>query len=484
MSTANYKAQVALQHQAPVYVLTIDGVTAEYGTAEGLSAVDGGSAPTNLMSLPKGGGGAVDMLEGTTTLSEVTCTLLDVAGAITTLVSTDASGAPVSTLINRDAILWGGYRGLAAGDFAKIFVGQISGVKMTRDMTGYEIRLSDKTILLGNDIMTAATDTLPATIRGNVVNVYWSILTGTFDIGHATFPLDSVSTLTGSSSAPTGLGIATADIDETLLVSERDRWHSTDVVEVVFTEPEDGKQHLEAEFFRTFQCFPAIGTDGTLGLRFITPPAPSAAAVVMDEDTIVSVSGWDRPFSNHLNKFVFKGDFNTATDVYDADLYVASTSEDTTDRTATNETVEYLVESRWLQSAYDGAAIAKELAGRLRLRYLKPPAEMTVRSAFIKRELAAGDVIALTYRQIPDLRLGTRGVTSRLMTVVSVSSDYAKGLMKFKLVDSGLRKYGVVGPAAQTVYGSATDIQKDTYCWVGATSTNYVGSSEEGYRLI
>lgn len=480
--SANWTAAVDASQQAPVYYIAIDGKTDEdYSTHPVKSPA---TPKTVLMEPPKGGALSVDIIDGTRTVQQISVELLDVDGEITDLIATEASGAPLSTLINRKVTLYGGDKSLVESDYAPIFVGRIARLKMNRKLTGYVLTLSDMSHLLDGEIMTAATSVKPSTIRGNIVNLYWSILTGTFDTGHATFPLDFVSTDTGSSSVPTGLGIATALINETQLVAQRDTWHPGDVGEIVFNDPENGKSHLEDEFFRIFQAFPAIGGAGTIGLRFHVPALPASAAPLLDTDHVIDVQSWARLYGDHLNKFTISGDYDPTDDEYDTVLYNTETSEDTTDQSATGETIEYLAESKWLKTAYDGVGVAQELAGRMRIRYLKTPAVMDVLVNFRKRNLEQGDVAALSYPHVPDLLTGLRGATARLMTIISIRPDFDRGLLRMRLLDTGLKRYGVISPAAQGDFTAASDVEKNTFGWISDGTTNLMSDGSEGYRLI
>jgi hypothetical protein len=477
---ANWTAAIAEQSQAPVYYIAIDGLTTKhYSTAPVKSA---GTTKTVLMDPPQGGAISVDIIAGTRTVQQFDIELLDVGDEITDLLATEASGAPLSTLINRKVTLYAGYRQLAEADYASIFVGRIRRVRANRGMTAFTLTISDSSYLLDGEIMSGATDTLNTTIRGNIVNLYWAILTGTFSTTHGTFPLDSVSTDTTQSSAPSGLGIATTLINEAQLQAERDAWHVDDVGQVVFTDPENARQHLEDELFRVFQCFPAISGDGLLGLKFHVPAMPASAAPTLTADEIVSVRSWERLYGDHLNKFTLKGDYVTSTDTF-GNLYTTETSEDTTDQSNTAETVEYLMESRWLDSNYNGVEIATELAGRMRIRYLKTPAVVDLEVNFTKRNLEQGDVVAITHPDLPDLFDGTRGISGRLMSLISTRPNFERGTLSLRFLDTGYKRYGVIAPNAQADWDSATDQEKDTFFFI-SSNAGVMSDGSDGYRFI
>lgn len=147
----------------------------------------------NVMEIPSGGRVEADPIEGERTVQDIRATLYDDDGIMTSIVATDADGAAVSTLINRRARIFQGFTEIDVSDFAVVETRNITGLKMTRDMLGYEFDLEDLLSQLDCEIMTAATEARPSIIKGNVVNVLFALLTGTFSTGHATFPLDYVS---------------------------------------------------------------------------------------------------------------------------------------------------------------------------------------------------------------------------------------------------------------------------------------------------
>jgi hypothetical protein len=254
---------------------------------------------------------------------------------------------------------------------------------------------------------------------------------------------------------------------------------------VVFTEPENAKAHLEREFFRVFQCFPAISGEGLIGVKFFTPPLPqSSAATLLEAGDILEVIGWRRRFDQHLNKFTYLGNFNTLTNEFDSTLYDTETSEDSQNQTDTEETIEHLVESRWLNSTYDGVNIASQLASRARIRYLATPAEVELSAGFKKRNLDRGEVVAVTHRHLPNLLVGTRGLNARLMTATSIQWEYDEGTLRLRLLDTGYKRFGVIAPTGTTDYGAASDLEKGSFCFIGDNVTNAVGAGDTGYRVI
>jgi hypothetical protein len=322
----------------------------------------------------------------------------------------------------------------------------------------------------------------PTRIEGNIVIIVYSILSGTFSTT-GSFPLVSFSSSSSTSSAPTGIGIAAAQLDAVRIAAERDYWYPDDTAEIVFTEPADGKDYLEREFFRVFQAQSTISGAGLLGIKFvISPPTVLGLASITETDHIISVK-WHRAYEQHINKLTYKGDYDgepSGTGQYET-TYDVSAPEDATDQSATEETIEYLIESKWLSSDRDGGLIASELAGRIRSMYAPAPVFLDIEINFTKRSIEEGDVVLVTHRRIPDMLLGTRGVTNKPMLVLSTKPNFEKGTVTLQCLDSSYRRFGVIAPADAPNYESANATEKATYFYISDASGLMTGG-DPGYR--
>lgn len=179
---------VAGQVHATVYFLRIAGLTVDYATADVPGA---GTTKVVLMEVPKATRASLDVLSGRVTHQQTTVQLLDVAGAITELVATEVAGAPVSTLKNRKATLFGGYRGMTEANYAEIFAGRITSVRLV-GLGVYELVLTDAGSLLDGVLCSNATVAAPTVVKGNPINLYHALLSGTFSLA-GDFPLDYIS---------------------------------------------------------------------------------------------------------------------------------------------------------------------------------------------------------------------------------------------------------------------------------------------------
>jgi hypothetical protein len=495
---ANWTTARALRAQVPVYFVRIDGLNdRDYSTGAVKSPT---RTKLQILDTPRGGGVSLDLLAGTRTVQEMTLRLLDLDGEVTALISTEATAAPLPTIINRVAVVYGGYSDLVETDYAILYRGRIADCRMTSDMTGYELTLSDPLYaLLSKQIMTNATDEVrdpvtdvvtaakPVRLTGNVVNLLYSILTGSF-LTTGSFPLETVSIDGTGSAAPTGLGIAAADIDATRFQIERNYWHVDDSVTAVFAAPESGREFIEKEFGAVFQMLFVRSGGGKLGIKFVVPSIAPESIIAVTEDHIVAVRSWRRAYEMHLNKFTFKGDYEGdpaaaggASGQYLTEFDVTAT-DDATDQSVTGETVEYLAESRLIRSSQDGETMALELAGRRRAMFLKTPAIVELSVTFDRLNIEEGDVVSITHREIPDILTGTRGVSGKLMTVLSIAPDYRNGVLALTLLDSSFKRYGVISDEGLD-YMTATTEQRNTYAFIADTDEQ-MSNGDAGYRMM
>lgn len=445
---------------------------------------------TDTMNVPIFTQAGGDPIEGTYTPQRAEFSLLDIDGEITKLVATEAFDSVVRSMINHRVRIFAGYAELDEKDYAPIFTGRVIGLSL-QDRS-YRFELADILYRLDKEIMSIAGDGethFPSrgiiTIEGNLVNVYWSILTDTFDTGHADFPLtfvsvDSFGFPPNNTAAPNGIGIPRLEIDEELLKDQRTIWHDDTEVKLVLQDKVNAREYLEHQLFRMFQCFPAVSGDGRIGLRFWNSNVAVQAPPLLDD---VAILAWERRFDLHLNKFLIEGDFDAATGDFETVLYNLDSASDIQNRADTEETIEIVFQSEWLASLKNGSALAQELAGRLRNRLLEAPAEVRVAIPFSTiRILQLGEVVRLSDDDLPDLLVGTVGLSERTMTIIALRTDAEQGTIEILLQDTGYTRAAGWGPTGtQNDYDAATDGEKELYVFVAGTDGRVGAASERGY---
>jgi hypothetical protein len=481
---APWTAAIDDNPQAPHYFVRIDGLTSVQYSTHPIKTTT--RTTKTLLELPVASRGIIDLQNGSSTTLSVDFTILDDLGEMADLIAWTRTSPTVGTLINRKIELFGGYAHMTEAQYPPIFTGRISGVSMTTDMTGFKFTALDFTTQFDQNIMLNAEVGKPSKIVGNLINCVWSLLSGTFDEGHATFPLDHASVATTTTSAPTGLGIPSAELNETLFVSERDRWFPEADVHIEYDLPVDARSEIEVQFLRAFAMFVFIQGDGKIGFKHRMPVLPvTAANTLTKKDDIIEVTNWRRRLDLHANKFRVNGGKDRS-DGSAVVLYDEDTPSDTADRTATGLTIDMTIQSNWMRTTLNGAILAAVMASRNRFLFQSTPATFTASVLFSRRNVELGDTLKLTHESLPDLLTGDRGVTDQAFLVIGRQPNFEKGVIELDLLDTRYLRYGIWGPDTLPDYGSATQAQKDLYTFVGdSTDSNRVGSTpDEGYRIV
>lgn len=512
------------------------------------------------MGLPTGVSQTLAPLQNRATVGEVTLSLADVDGEVTALVATEASGAPLATLINERITLLAGYRELPESDYQAAFTGEVRDVELSGDPLIYRFTVvelkrrweedlcagigvgrwptsSSRVVALNRDapIGTTQLETrqeldlgggfppTPATpvllyradgsaseivrvtqqvvqpklldlaapttvaftatdadflsaaprVRGNIINVFYAFLTNNF----STDPRDTGYPLVEVAGSPTGLGLVDADLDLASFLDTRDRYLGDIEVDIFITSPIKARRFFEEELF-ILGAYPTVAGDGTLGIRCFVPPGPEETSPAkVYKEHMVSLPRLIRRIATHLNRVEVLGDTNPNAAASDIELAIV---EDTADQTTSQETGLLVIKSRGLRTSREGVAVATEMAQRIIARWLVPPVELEVEVAFTKRTLAVGQIVKVTHPALPDVRAGTMGLTDGLFEITRVSVDYARGVVRLTLLDSGYGRWAWLGPVSMADYGAASATEK-LYAYFGDANNKVNSGTEDGY---
>jgi hypothetical protein len=535
-----FSATTAFRETAPVYFVTIDGVTdREFATMPVKGAV---LNKVICMQIPSGTSQTLSPLQGRATVGEVVVRLVDVDGEMTRLISTEQDTPVLPTLINRRITIRAGYRDITESNFQEVFTGEIRDVGY-QDLLLYEFKIADfkrryeerimedldnETTssfdvagLIGDNVLTlkavegfspgnsillfkrdgsqsethtvqsvdteALTVTINGTLqstwdiddivtkgvrlKGNIVNVFYSLLTNTFST-NAEDPFPLIDT----HGTPTGLSLVDADLNLNLFTRTRDRFLGDFDVDFLFTKPEIARSFFEKDFF-PLGFYPTVGGDGKLGIRAFVPPGPEdLAPAKIHEQHMLSFPTWVRKFSTHINKVEVFGDVDDA----GRDEVLLKLLEDTTDQTDTGETGSYTLISRGLRSALEGVDIAFEIASRILSRFKVPPIDMNLSVMFSKREIEVGDIVSVSHPSLPDTFTNTLGIVDRLLEVTKAQPDFRGGRMVLSVLETGFVKYAWMGPPTMPDRPAATaaDI---VYAYMGDSNNKVNAGTEDGY---
>ncbi len=162
---ANWTAKTNLAAKQPTYYIAIDGLTTKHYSTSKVRAA--GTTKLALMKVPDQIGQKVSQLQGRQSITVFSFDLVDNAGEITDLISTEKESPVFSTLVNRKVTLFSGYLDLDEADFAPIGLAEISDVKLNKDGTTYRFTLRDLKRAQLDDIFTnaEATGTVPVNTK-------------------------------------------------------------------------------------------------------------------------------------------------------------------------------------------------------------------------------------------------------------------------------------------------------------------------------
>lgn len=531
----------------PVYFISIDGWP-DFISTKPLPS-DFSKPHRSLLGTPSAVSQQVERLQGKSTVGKVSFELLDQGDYITNLMSVEKEGSILPTLVNRRVVVFGGYVGQREGLIPPIFTGRISGLVLSPGGTTYVMQLQDYKRALQNPIMINATDEDNlSVIEGNIVNIFYSILTGIFSTT-GRFPLITFS------GTPTGLGIPRTFIDEDDLVDQRDTWLNNFDMEFEFAREENGRRFIEEELMKLVGYIIVL-TDGRISLRASNPPliqSPEPDTIV--ENEVIGFPEYKKRFDLHFNRFIIRGDDTTrgfiraslagseavgstvlnlkeeangfqvnhvyrihsgdrskselieiesfaadiitikeglknsytighAIEAIDFDSILA-TVDNTQNQDDTEEVVAFEIRSRGLRTRLNGINLSKFIAIRLQRRYVFPPVEITAVTQFRKRNVEVGDVVLFTHSKVPDARRGVRGVVTHPFEVVRSQVGYTKGTVKLQLLDTVPQsKFGVIAPDGIKDHDTAPSFDKQTFAFMADEAKGVMGDGSQPYRII
>jgi len=164
-----WTAKTVAGAREPVYYIAIEGLTTKHFSTGPVRAAS--VSKSELLKVPSSTGQKISQLQGSSSFTLFDVELLDKAGEITDLVSTEKVGPLVTSLINRNVTLWSGYADLNEDKYAPIAIGQISAVKLGAGGLTYTFSLVDVRRWARETIMdnaNASGSRLETTLTGNV----------------------------------------------------------------------------------------------------------------------------------------------------------------------------------------------------------------------------------------------------------------------------------------------------------------------------
>lgn len=426
-STTAWNTANALAAKMPIYAFAIAGQAVVYVTHDLARWGITGTLPTYQawLKTPRGASQTIDVINGSSSIGDLTCEVVDVGGAVRTLIGgTTLEGSQITLSV--------GYPGLAWTDFAVLHTYQLYKINPSDGYTSFLFVCRDLQLLLKQ------------TVYAHPENGYLLAADNPWYLGGTPCEIFQAVCLFA-------LGLAATDIDRATMVT------LDSAAEGIFapwrpflfclTRSFEAKQFLEGQVFKPSGLYCVVLPSGALSLRSMRAPAAGAVPVfTFTEDNMVSLPKWDR--QPVVNQAVWEFDSDGGSYAND-ETFLQATSISQYGRGQ-----QFAVSSDGLRTEYGAFAFAEWMTGRLFRRFsgVSPAIKggaplLTVRAMLMTLPVWVGDYVGLTCALMPDITTGALGVTGRIYEVIERQPDYASGTMQYKLLDTGLTGQ----PAAWTV---------------------------------
>lgn len=418
-TTSAFNAKNAQLAKKPIYVFAIGGQATVYSThdlnKEGITGTLPSYEP--WLRVPTGATQSIDVQGGTSSIGEMECEVVDIGGAIRTLVGG-------TTLEGSSATLLVGYPGTAYTDFATLNVYTLYKVIPSQYYSSYLFRSKDIQIDVRQTIWNNPLNGFPLAPDNP-----W-IIQGT--------PCEIVQAI-----CLLGLRMDASKVDHATMV-ELDSFGegfycASRPYLFQMTQPFQAKDFLENQIFKSAGMYPVVTSTGQYSVRGCRAPAGGAASVfAFDETNIIGLPAFDR--ANILNDLLWTFDVDDQQSNYGTTaLYLDATS--ISEFGISNERQ---VQSNGLRTALGAQWFAQDISQRMFARFagttgLRGGAPLlTVNAFLLTLPVWVGDYVTVTHRLMPNLFTGALGITNRLFEVIARNPAYANGKMQYQLLDTGL----------------------------------------------
>ncbi len=417
-TNSEWDAKNAALAKKPIYVLTIGGEATVYSThqlaAEGIT----GTLPTYQpwLKTPRGASQSIDVLSGRSSIGELEFEVIDPTGAVRTLIGG-------TTIEGRSAVLSVGYPGIAYSNFVTLHTYRVSKTSPARGYTAWTIQARDVQMNQKRTIWDNPLNGEPISADNP-----W-IIQGT--------PAEIVQAI-----HLFGLERPVDEIDRTGLLSmdsgSEGLYKSFRPYLFILTESFEAKQFLETEIYKTAGLYPVITNSGQLSFRPSRPPAAGPVSVfTFDESNMIVLPDVDR--MPVINEVIFKLDSDA--NGFQTELFYI----DATSVSAYGRAGQQTIESKGLRTVLGAQWICQDIAQRIFRRFAGTPAGLRGGAPVIRVEafllslpVWVGDFVYVTHSMMPNLLTGDLGVTERLYEVIDREPDFARGRMRYRLLDTGL----------------------------------------------
>jgi len=141
----------------------------------------------------------------------------------------------------------------------------------------------------------------------------------------------------------------------------------------------------------------------------------------------------------------------------------------------------YDIKSRWLTVNDD--AIAREIANRMLIEFKEVRKAIKFSLDAKDSELKTGDIVKIDTKLVQDEYGNNKILDYRVLEIDRAIGDIVRLDCIAKEVVLPVAKNGLVSPNSMTDYTSATQEQKDKYCFI-SNSDGEMSNGDDGYKII
>jgi hypothetical protein len=428
-TTSSWNAKNASPAKLPIYAFAIAGQPTVYTTGDlARWGVTGYPSYEPWLLTPQGASQTIDVINGSSSIGNLECEVVDHGGAIRQLVGQN-------TLEGSTVTLSVGYPGLAWTDFALLHTYMLREIEPSDGYNSFLFTCEDAQLLEKRTVYTH-----PLNGYGLSAENPWYVSGTPAQIYQAMVLL--------------ALGLPAANIDRTVLAAldsaAENIFAPLRPFRFTITASFEVKQWLEQELFKPSGVYQVALPSGALSLRSMRAPAAGPVPVyTFTEHNLTALPKCGRlPIVNQaIWDFDYDGSGYLNTDTF---LQATSISQ-------YSQGQQFSVSSQGLRTELGAFPWAEWVSSRLFRRFsgvapgIKGGAPvLTIEAMLMTLPVWVGDYVALTHSKMPDMTTGNLGVTARIYEVIERQPSYSEGKMRYKLLDSGL-----TGQPAAYQFGAA-----------------------------
>lgn len=394
----------------------------------------------------------VSALDGSSSLSDITVTVIDYQKELTT-------DYPTLTLEGKVCRLKIGFLGQTYSDFVTLFTGKVDSVPTSDANMTYQFIAKDTRLNLKQLIYRTGDDGQPTdsshikTVLGNPIDIVKSIL---FDY----------------------IGLLTTDVDSTKFDLYRDQLFAGTEFSFDISSPPEAKAFIESQIFKALGGYLRANNLGKLTPQFFYPIAGANVPVMtLTRDNIVGIPEIQQADLVNCVSFRFDKDSNSYTS---ESVQINQASVDKYGMQG-----QAVIESDGMRSGFQGYFISRLTSSAIFGRYGDKNPRLEVTCLWDAVLLELGDMVGVTHTLVPDRKTGIMGVTDMPFEIEGIKWNFSDCTVTLTLVDAAyiaaLGRWRIA-PDSKVDWTSAITDDKNRYMYISGADGKY-SDATDGHTL-